>query len=358
MRRRGFTLTELMIALAIGTFVVGALYSLFTVQLKQFVYQDLQMEMHQNIRLAMDILTRTGRTAGLGTTGRVSGALGYSSGSAADAATLPAVISYNNTGPNSSDAITIVSQDPNLIMFADPDSLRQCSDTTVVFDLDRPGYADKVGELVLNEYLLCSDLSNPTQKRSLLWPMASDGDASTGQVTVNDGTTNYSDFLDACPLGENMPVAMQCSRGEVVTFYIDADDSDGVGSGSSEHPVLMMDLDFESPDDDDVPVVDNVEDMQVQYCFFGGDCSSTTSTGWGDTVDSYSDTDNGNDPDDLYMIRFTLVIRSGREDMNDMFPGAPLAVAGNTPSSTADHYYRQVLSSEVTVRNMRMLSWL
>ena len=356
--RRGFTLIELLVALAIGTFVVGALYALFTVQLKQFVYQDLQMEMHQNIRLAMDILTRSGRTAGLGTVGRVSGVLGYTSGAASDAVSLPAVISYDGTGPNGSDAITIVSQDPNLIMFADPDELRLCNDATIMFDLERPGNPDKVGELAANEFLLCSDLSNPTQKRSFMWPLQADGDASSGQATVNDGTSNYADFLDACPVGENLPVAMQCSRAEVVTYYIDADDTDGFGSGSAEHPVLMMDLDFESPDDDDVPVVDNVEDMQIEYCFAGADCSSTDSAGWTSTVDSYANTDDSDDPDDLYMMRFTLVIRSSREDLNQSYSGAPLSIANNTAASTTDHYYRQVLSAEVTVRNMRVMTWL
>ena len=355
MLRRAFTLLELLIALAIGTFVVGALYSLFTVQLKQFVYQDLQMEMHQNVRLGLDILSRTGRTAGLGTVGWVSGALGTGGG---DNTILPAVISYDGTGPNGSDAITIVSQDPNLIMITDPDSLRKCNDTSIMFDLERPGYTDRIGELSANEMLLCSDLSNPTHKTSLMWVLQSDGDASTGQATVNDGTTNYADYLDNCPLGENMPTAMQCSRGDVITFYIDADDTDGVGAGSSEHPVLMMDLDFESPDEDDVPVVDDVEDMQIQYCFYGSDCSSTDSSGWVNSVDSYSDSNTRNDPDDLYMIRFTLVVRSSRADPNRIYPGAPLAVGNNSPSATPDHYYRQVNSTEVSVRNMRVLSWL
>lgn len=352
--RRAFTLIELLIALAIGTFVVGALYALFTVQLKQFIYQDLQMEMHQNIRLGLDILSRTGRTAGLGTTGRVVGALGVGG----EGNALPAVVSYDGTGPNGSDAITIVAQDPNLIMFADPDELRSCSDTTVPFDMQRPGNSDKVGELAANEFLLCSDLSNPQQKRSMMWVLQSAGDASTGTATVTDGTTAYADFTGDCPVGENMPTAMQCSRADVVTFYIDADDTDGVGSGSAEHPVLMMDLDFESPDEDDVPVVDNVEDLQVEYCFFGTDCSSTDSAGWTSTVDSYSDTDTGNDPDDLYMLRFTLVVRSSREDPNRNYGGAPLSVANNTASGATDHYYRQVLTSEVAVRNMRVLSWL
>ena len=191
-----------------------------------------------------------------------------------------------------------------------------------------------------------------------MWLLSADGDASTGQVTFPSGPTTYADFGTTCASGENMPVAMQCSRGDIITFYIDADDTDGIGSGSAEHPVLMMDLDFESPDDDDVPVVDNVEDMQIQYCFRDGDCSSTTGSGWVNSVDSYSDSDSGNDPDDLYMIRFILVVRSSREDPNRLHEGAPLSVGNNTGSGTGDHYYRQVLSSEVTVRNMRYLSWI
>ncbi|MSQ02825.1 MAG: prepilin-type N-terminal cleavage/methylation domain-containing protein [Myxococcales bacterium] len=353
--RRAFTLIELLIALAIGTFVVAALYGLFSVQLRQFVYQDLQMEMHQNVRLALDILSRTGRTAGLGTTGRIAGALGVGG---SEANNLPTVISYDGTGPGGSDGITIVSQDPNLIMFADPDELRDCTDATVAFDLERPGNADKVGEIAANEFLLCSDLSNPQQTRSMMWVTQSAGDATTGSVTVTDGTTAYADFTDYCQVGENMPTAMQCSRADVITFYIDADESDGIGSGSAEHPVLMMDLDFESPDDDDVPVVDNVEDLQVEYCFFATDCSSTDSAGWVNTVDSYSDTNTGNDPDDLTMMRFTIVVRSSREDLNHSFAGARLSIGNNTPSTDADHYYRQVLAAEVTVRNMRVLSWL
>ncbi len=352
--KRAFTLIELLIAIAIGTFVVGALYALFSIQLKQFIFQDLQMEMHQNVRLGLDILSRTGRTAGLGTTGRIVGALG----AGGEANALPAVISYDGTGPGGSDAITIVSQDPNLIMYADPDELRDCTDNTVAFDLERPGNADKVGEIAAQEFLLCSDLSNPQQTRSLMWVAQSAGDATTGLVTVTDGTTAYADFSSLCPVGETMPTAMQCSRADVVTFYIDADDTDGVGPGSDEHPVLMMDLDFESPDDDDVPVVDNVEDMQIEYCFFGTDCSSTDSAGWTNSVDSYSDSNTANDPDDLYMLRFTLVVRSSREDPSNAYEGAPLAVGNNSPTATTDHYYRQVLATEVSVRNMRVLSWL
>ena len=68
--RRGFTLLEMMVAIAIAAFVVAGLYGLFTVQSRQFLYQDLQMEMHQNLRFGTDVLSRSLRLAGYNTNGR------------------------------------------------------------------------------------------------------------------------------------------------------------------------------------------------------------------------------------------------------------------------------------------------
>ena len=39
---------------------------------------------------------------------------------------------------------------------------------------------------------------------------------------------------------------LRCSKGQVITFYIDANNN-GVGPGSAEHPVLMMDLNGITP---------------------------------------------------------------------------------------------------------------
>ena len=349
--RRAFTLVELLIAIAIATFVVAALYNLFTVQLKQFVYQDLQMEMHQNIRLAMDVLTRTARNAGMGTNGEVAGALGLSG---SPDATLPVIISYDGAGPFGSDAVTFVSMDPDLVMYSDADYLVDCSGSEIYFDISTPGYVAKLGELQADEYLLCYDGTSPVDRGTYLWQI--DGvELTTGQVDLDSSVATLNDFAAICPSGENMPVAVQCSRAEIITFYIDADDSDGIGAGSTEHPVLMMDLDYESPDDDDVPVVDHVEDLQIEYCFASDEPCGGGS--WNNSLDTNSDGDSSNDPDDVYMIRVTVVVRSSREDLNDAYAGAPLSVANNTGSGDSDHYYRQVLSSEVAVRNMRTLQW-
>lgn len=348
--RRGFTLIELLIALAIGTFVVAALYSLFTVQLRQFVYQDIQMEMHQSIRLGMDVLTRTGRAAGMGTNGLIYGALGTGG---SETNTLPAVISYDGTGPNGADGITIVSMDPGLVMYTNPDDLQACSSTSIGFDPARAGYTAKLGDFVANEYLLCYDFGSPAGTRSLLWEITSVASAAGGTLTVTDGAGTYADFATTCPASDNLPIGMECSRADVVTFYIDADEDDGVGAGSAAHPVLMMDLDFQSPDGDDIPVVDNVEDLQIEYCFRGDTC---TAVDWADSVDTYSDSNDANDADDIYMIRFTIVVRSAREDLNKSYSGARVDVANNVPTAAADHYYRQVLSAEVAVRNLRGLN--
>ncbi|MBU1140797.1 MAG: prepilin-type N-terminal cleavage/methylation domain-containing protein, partial [Proteobacteria bacterium] len=61
---RGFTLVELMITLVIVGIISAAMYTAFTTQLQSYTAQDQVAEMQQNIRAAMDIMTREIRMAG------------------------------------------------------------------------------------------------------------------------------------------------------------------------------------------------------------------------------------------------------------------------------------------------------
>jgi type IV pilus assembly protein PilW len=61
---RGFTIIELVIAMAIGMVVLGALYSLFSVQNRTFLLQEQIVEMQQNARSGMEIMLRDMRMAG------------------------------------------------------------------------------------------------------------------------------------------------------------------------------------------------------------------------------------------------------------------------------------------------------
>ncbi len=349
--RRGFTLLEVMIAVAIGMVVVAGLYGLFNNQLKAFVYQDLQMEMHQNARLSLDVLSRTARQAGMGTSGVTVGEFGY--GSSADNV-LPAIISYDGTGPNGSDAVTFVSMDPDLVMMTEAGIVAQCGTTDLTFEMGVLYNSTRIAQYRVGEMVMCYDYASAGGYRSFLWQIADSGNATTGLLAVEEAS-GFADYSASCPSDENLPASMVCSRAEVATFYIDADD-DGVGAGTPEHPVLMMDLDFESPDADDIPLVDNVEDLQVQYCFHGDSCETDPTGGsWNESIDNGSDGSDANDADDVFMMRFSVIVRSAREDLNHIFPGVRIDLANNTGNtSVTDNYYRQVNVTDVTVRNMRM----
>ncbi len=68
LRRKGFTMVELLLALSITSILVAAAYRTFTSQHKVYEVQSDVMEMQQGVRVAMDILTRDIRMAGFSST--------------------------------------------------------------------------------------------------------------------------------------------------------------------------------------------------------------------------------------------------------------------------------------------------
>lgn len=55
---RGFSLVEMMIAMAVALVVLGAMYSVFTVQNKTFANQEEIVAMQQSVRAGMDMMAR------------------------------------------------------------------------------------------------------------------------------------------------------------------------------------------------------------------------------------------------------------------------------------------------------------
>lgn len=66
----GFTLVELMIALAVGGIVMAAVMTSFLSQHNVYLAQDEVVEMQQNARVVLDMLTRDIRTAGYNPSGK------------------------------------------------------------------------------------------------------------------------------------------------------------------------------------------------------------------------------------------------------------------------------------------------
>lgn len=65
----GFTLVELLMTVAISGFIIAAIYSAYLAQQRSYVAQEQVAQMQQNIRAALDIITREIRMAGFDPTG-------------------------------------------------------------------------------------------------------------------------------------------------------------------------------------------------------------------------------------------------------------------------------------------------
>lgn len=351
--RRGFTMIELLIGMAIAMFVVGALYGLFTIQSRQFMYQDLQMEMHQNLRFATDTLSRSLRMAGFNTDGMPTG-WGGVTGPDDSVNPLPVLMSHDNWSGAGHDAVTVVYGDPALLLSTTMLNTEECETTGLSVLSDMFDFEDKLSEYEAGELLLCMDYASIQGMESYIWVIeALDGSSSATQTRFQIASNaGYSDYEEVCPSSENLTPVMSCTKAQVLTFYID-DMDDGVGPGSPKKPVLMLDMDLGWPEADDVPVVEHVEDLQLAWCADEGtddvDCSDEGN--WTDEIDMT----DGQTP---WMVRLSLVVRSSRDDPRDLFPGQRYALENNTPSPTSDHYFRSLLTTEVTVRNLRAQSVL
>ena len=350
-RRRGFTMIELLVAIAIAGFVVAGLYGLFTMQSRQFIFQDIQMEMHQNLRFGVDVLSRSIRMAGFNTNGYVTGVMGSdgTSGSSVDSEDLPVILPWDSDGTNNTDAITVVYGDPSTTMDTSYSVLEGCSTTSITFQPNKLDNQSKLQQFDSGDLLLCYDFAAMGGTESYLWTVTS-VNAATGEISVNDlSGSSYADYDNVCPATENLSPIMRCAKGQVLTFYVD-DQDDGTGPGTEDHPVLMMDMNFNWPNDDDVPLVDNVEDLQLEYCLedLSGVADCSIEAQWKDTFTQ-------DRTDDVWAVRIHMIVRSSREDPRGLYTNSRPGIGNHTASSTTDGYYRQPMTTEVVVRNLRVL---
>ena len=153
--QKGFTMIELAVSIAIASIVVIGLYGLFTMQSQQLMTQDMRMEMHQNARFGMEILSRSIRMAGFGSNGTILGVLGTGGQNSSQ---LPAVISYDaNNSSSGSDAITVVYMEPSLVMDTAYSTIETCSTDTITFNSQFLDYGTKLRQYKQGDLLLCQD---------------------------------------------------------------------------------------------------------------------------------------------------------------------------------------------------------
>jgi prepilin-type N-terminal cleavage/methylation domain-containing protein len=76
---RGFTLVEMLLALAISSIVLAAIYSVFTIANKNFTTQNVAANVQQNLRSAIGLMARDIRLAGLDPAGSDNFGIEYAS---------------------------------------------------------------------------------------------------------------------------------------------------------------------------------------------------------------------------------------------------------------------------------------
>ena len=99
---KGFTLVELLVAMAITGIVAGAIFTAFLSQQKSYLIQDQVTEMQQNLRAGMDIMIREIRMAGYDPYGNSGAGIVAATGNSISFT----LVSDNDTLDNDNDTIT------------------------------------------------------------------------------------------------------------------------------------------------------------------------------------------------------------------------------------------------------------
>ena len=329
----GFTLIEIMAALAILAIAMTAVFATFTSQHQTFTTQSRVAEMQQNIRIATDALVRDIRMAGYG--------LPITTGTAADNVALPGTMNPhgittiralfpvdNTAGPDQFYVLYVYDMGANQPPGGLPADMTAV--TSVAVD-NTSGFVPGGGELVIVTDRVTADLFETT---------------SGGTATSLNFAIGGSDYNNASLHSKLYAVGTQpgapptlAAKARFVRYYI----ADVAWADGTVHPTLMVDrLNGDAPQ----PVADDIEDMQLSY---GLDTNNdgavdTARCTWGG-VAAFS---SGQVPQ-IRQVVLHLVARSRMPEKGwqEIRPRA----GNRAAATTTDGYRRRSIEVNIDVRN-------
>lgn len=291
--RQGFTLLELMIASVISIIVSAMMFSVLTEQERSSTRLNTNADMQDDLRAAMNVLSRQVRSAGYGVGPQV---IGSSLNTMYTLRTCTGCGGYSFDGTSDTavgtDQLFIAYRNPRQEFFMDRSwfqlSQPKCNErnlqagpaVAVVPDTDNPVVIER------NEVILCSDESAPAIVRYLGFTMAAppvfsivrNGNTGGGFSVAANSVAPYT---TACKSTETLPMRMTCggTRGSLVGFYVDRqtlwmfDNPTGTFNSVTSGPTTA----FLTPSVDDIPLATGIEDFQVAVCVPGGASANTMS---------------------------------------------------------------------------------
>jgi len=301
---KGFTMIELLVAMAISAMAMAAIYTAYNIQQKTFRQQNMISQMQQNARAAMFMLTRDVRMAGFGL---ASGQISYYDGS--DTVTINAV-----TGTNSNpDSINIIYADSSCTTFITSAMPTPSSELNV----------DDTSCFAVDDLIVVSDGTN----------------ADIIQITTVQPVAKKIQHNPSSPV--NSPSGMSNAYGAGALMYKLKWISYDIGSSDSAHPRLRVDTDGPLGGSSFQPFAENIEDLQIVYIFEDEDELNM--------YDDGTDADDTNDADDIRSVRVSVLARTDTIDIN--FSGNRPALEDHGAGS-ADKYRRRLLTSTIKIRNL------
>ena len=355
--RTGFTLVELMIAMVVTAILAGMVLATFTAQNQLYRRQHDVGRTQQNLRLAMEIITKDIALAGFGAGG--DGVFRGVLPDGNDDASLEVIQSENDYLGQGPDAIQLSYMDPNRDNWgfidrsqaaANAAEMFLCGTTDFYFSEDSKTAAGNFQSSIRqwNKLACFANAGNLGLGVGFVWDVAGNGNAGSGYVPVQSNTS-YDDYDAVCDPTryQALPRELVCSRLIQVSYYVDSD-GDGAGPGNSAIPYLMLDFDeFLDDGDNEVPIAPGIEDLQLAYCELDQDCDALE---WDDRFDvplPYSFAD-------LSRIRVRMTARSERQAENGLRASVqPMIDLSHDPGTDEDAYHRRVAHQIVVLRNAR-----
>lgn len=330
---RGFSLIELLVAMALGLIVLAGAVTLFRQGVDISFTVTQRAEMQQNARVALNLLARDLAIAG---TGMPPGGITLPSGAGAQnplrgcqdpaCATTFGAFAENPPGSGVYKLFPLTPGDGLGVQVALPGAVANTDIVTVVYDdttiaLDQcptsppnlsatpsgsqlsfnpanscPALSDvAIGDF----FIICGNGCAAAAVTSVNTNSGRIGFANNDSLNINQPSAafgNVASVLDP-PAGPAIPNPTTYRRILVTTYFIQmAPGPDGVPATADDYPRLMLQVNAQPP----VPVAENVEDLQFTYDIFDDNAGVAT-------VDL---PDAGNAPNQIRKAKIIITVRA------------------------------------------------
>jgi type IV pilus assembly protein PilW len=317
----GFTLAELMIAMAVGLILIGGIIQVFAATSRTNRVHEDTSRMQESGRMALEILGRDIRMADFwGCANLVSRVVNNLDSAGAG------YIDFANGGIDGTEGAN-----------GAPDTLVLRGGYDAGLNVEPPYGPQASAQLKVEanndlnqgDIIMVSDCSSAD-----VFQISNANPGTTGELVHNTGETtdpgNYNVTNPGCPGGGNAHCLSKVYGADATIFRVQQIVYN-VGTGSQGHPALFR---------NGVEFLDGIEDFQVLY----GEDSNASGT-----ANYYVPADQVVDMEQVVSLRFSVVTRSYNTNLTDGLDQA-YTVLGTAKTGT-DGRLRQVYTSTVAVRN-------